>query len=188
MNVVHLDQDCELMDWPSFQAWATSTSAAGSGSTVSVSSDGNVYDKFATCDIRANTGTVTADHIMGAGIHMEPADDADVAYTPYRVKCSCFSLHGGTLTPCLFVGESPASVTGTNDNVTVCRMIKAGDGARLDYDDIIAMPVNTADRAVCFFIGLVDLGAGSANLRAYGHLSVRRLLGPGVGVIDYRKQ
>lgn len=186
-----LERDCKVVDWSTYQAWCT-TFYDPQLSTHTVRSSGVVNPEFGVVDIRQFMGTITTRTATATGVHVDgplPGDE----YTPYQVSCSAYT-EDPVVRPMLFVGESPASPTSGagGDSITNCRLISVGgeastEGAYLQEETIVALPENTADRALCFFVAMYAGSGAGSNLRGFVHLSVRRLIGVHPPILDTRK-
>lgn len=192
MIPIRVETDTPIINWQAYQLWST-VDFSILLSTFVVRSDGVKNTDFATMDCRAVTGAITAREAVCAGVHIA-GPQAGEELTPYAVSVTAMA-GDSNVRPFLFVGESPAVITNdaTGDNVAVCRFLAIGDvtgsdGSSLNTEMTVVIAENTADRALCFGVGM--LAGVSAGLDAQGaaRLSVRRLLGPQPQVLNMWKQ
>lgn len=184
---IRMDRDPQLVNFQAYlPAWPTVAQVQESTS-YSVLSDGLVPENFATMDI-FQVATVPDNQCLCVGVHLEGPQDGE-EYTPYMISVS--ALSGDPMVrPFLFVGESPATINSAaaGNVVTDIRIIgthsTAGQigitafnetGGSLDKDICIAVKRKTADRKICFGVGMVAGLSTLSGRKSQARLSVRRL-------------
>ena len=193
MFPIILERDTPIIDWPTEVLWAT-TLTDPIGTTASVRSDGLLDVDFGTVINAAVTPIITARRMSSVGLHITGPEAGD-EYTAYAISCVALS-HDLNYRPCLFMGESPATITNnaTGDTVTSVTFLDFGQaahdggGCSLKADVTVVVAEKTADRAICIGIGIMSGAAAGIASFAAARLSVRRMVAPGPRVIDTRKQ
>jgi len=183
-----LERDTQIIDAPSGIGWSSFFSDP-IGGTVNVRSNGVVYPEYGSVVTRVNTSAITARKFTSCGLHIRSPRTTGIELTPYQINLSCFA-EDPSVTPFLFVGESPVSVTASTagNSVTDWQLIDSGiKSGPLNVNTIVSYKENTPDRNVCFAVGLLAGSSASSNLRAFVSMSVRILDGVYPPVYDSRK-
>lgn len=191
MFPIRVERDVQVFDWVTHDAWGTVDQDPSLG-TQAVHSDGVLYTNVATVSSRASTGAIAAQRQRCLGVHLtgpEPGDE----FTLYSIQASAVVSDENAL-PCLWMGESPATITtaAAGDNVAEVKLIQAGVssaviGGTLRFDGVVAVNENTADRGVCFFVGVRTNLVGAADSVCNMSMTARRLIDVQPRVIDVAK-
>lgn len=191
MFPIILERDTPIIDWQSYLEWCDTEMVAAT-QTGKVRSDGVLKVHYGTLDSVGSTGAITARKSVCLGLHIT-GPEPGVEFTPYSVSVVAMAADKN-VRPYLFVAESPAVITNDadGDTVTDLRLLGLGptpgtDGANLEKDVTVVVTEKTADRALCFGVGMMAGVAGGLDVRGYFRLSVRRLVGPGPRIVDARK-
>lgn len=190
-----LERDSRIYDWPTKLAgWCTTVSALSS-TTLTVRSDGTLYSNgYGTLSIQADTGVLGAREATAVGLHIQgPEDLSGSEFTPYLIEACAWS-EDDEVRPFLFMGETSAVITSGagGHSVTPWHFLHAPDqhsseGGALNYCGAVLVNPNTADRGVCFGIGMSAGPSGAATLGGYGYMCVRRLTEVAPTIFDGRK-
>lgn len=188
-----LERDTPIHDWRTAgTSWSTSA-VNTKGRSYNCRSDGILHPKYGTLSVHEDIAAITAATIRGAGINMV-GPEAGVEFTPYAINCVAMS-GDADMHPILFIGESIAAITSDagGDLVTEVHHLAVGrnigtEYSGLEYNGIILINPNTADRGVCIGVGMHATATNVTTGLAWMNLQVRRLVGVSPAVYDTRKQ
>ena len=185
-----LERDTRIIDWRTHLAAFCTSTTWWEAQAKKVRSDGLLHTDYATLDVEDDQG-IAAGLVRCVGVHLtgpEPGDE----FTPYAINVSARAEHA-EVSPFLFVGESPATITSNaaGDDVLDTRHIlqashQGTGGGALDGNIFIVANENTADRGICFGVGMMS-PVGSSALGLQVSMSVRRLVGVEPPIYDSRK-
>lgn len=191
MFVRIMERDTTIVEWQAYLTW-NNTFTNTILDTLSIRSDGIVNENYGVADARDVTGVIGAVKMTSAGLHMKgPQPGPDLTCYAIDAVAGC---DDPTVKPFLFMGETDTVSNSANGNpITDCRILAYADdsgamGGTLKKQMVVCVPVGPADKdKLGFAIGLMAGPSDSADLNAFMHLAVRRLVGVDPQILDTRK-
>lgn len=190
---IRVDRDCHVVNWiADLPGWCTTLNDPATDSWA-VRSDGVLVTEYGTVVCNDNTGVISAGLGSACGIHIS-GPDSDTEFTLYSLQVDAIA-EDEFLRPCLFIAESPASISNdaAGNTVTDVRILAVPDGSGvaggcLSAEMVVAVKQNTAGRNLCFMVALLA-GTTDSTSAHYGvaHLTVRRLIGNKPLILDPTK-
>lgn len=188
-----MERETEIVDSTADTAGTATADENPISTSYLTRSDGVVYANYATLTVAKLSAVIAARKIRCVGIHLqgpEPGTD----FTPYAVSVNAHCVDD-KLRPVFFIGESPAVINAdaAGNNVTDVRRLRysmagaVGAGNSLHAELVVVVKPNTADRAVCFGIGMLTGVVLSGDEQTFVHMTVRRLIGVDPLILDTRK-
>lgn len=188
MYPIRMERDTPAYDWKTLVPW-TDADDDPVPVLALVRSDGTKAEKYTTLNVHAVTGIIAARKMRSVGVHIE-GPETGTPFTCYAISCKVFGIDDN-IRPVLMMGESPAVIdtTAAGNSVISAQPIAVGgnvglEGFALEKETIICVNENTAERGLCFFINLIAGAAPSADSLAVVSMSVRRLVGSSLQVLN----